>query len=129
MSSSHEELFIEGFVLKEKRERYREKLASRVKRSEFLDRLNHSPDFDAHYLEWIPSNVSVVDLLKRQGAPVMCAVISADSSIDGQQMLLEDAINATELSGSGTIISCLPGKLALYIGEDGERRGILIHNR
>jgi hypothetical protein len=129
MPSTHEEQFIECFVLKEKRERYREKLSRSAKRSEFLDRLNHSADLDARFVEWIPSNVSTVDLLKRHGAPATCTAISADSSIDGREMPLNDAVNAAELRGSGTIISCISGKLGLYISEDGERRAVLIRNR
>lgn len=59
-----------------------------------------------------------------KGFKVTVRVIS-DSKIDGKVMPLPDAIHATSMNGSGTIISCIPGRLAYYYDEVGERRGLL----
>jgi hypothetical protein len=38
--------------------------------------------------------------------------------VDGQEMKLKDALDALIGVGSGTIISCIPGKLAFFESED-----------
>ena len=126
MTAIDENALIESFITKAKHGRYKTKLAgAKEKRREFLDRLNHSPDFDERFVRWLPSNASLVDLLKQHGAPKSCAIISADRDLDGQEMELNTAINAVAVSGCGAILSCIGGKLALYLGEDGESRAIL----
>jgi hypothetical protein len=45
-------------------------------------------------------------------------VISEDSEADGQELDLESAIQRVVGSDMGTILSCVPGKLALFAGED-----------
>jgi hypothetical protein len=50
------------------------------------------------------------------GAPDDCWVFG--NHIDGRQMKLEEALEVIGL-GTGTIVSCLPGKLAFFESEDG----------
>ena len=44
-------------------------------------------------------------------------------------MELSEAISQTELTGWGTIISCIPGQLAYYDDECGERRILLAREK
>ena len=55
----------------------------------------------------------------------MVYVRASSCPSDGQIMPLLDAMNETEATGWGTIISCVPGQLAYYYDEEGERRAIL----
>ncbi|HUG90964.1 MAG TPA: hypothetical protein VML55_09030 [Planctomycetaceae bacterium] len=68
-------------------------------------------------------------LLRQRGAPEMCYVISCTSEIDGQRLALEEAIERMQAGGWGTLISCIPGTLACYYDECGERRMILERDR
>jgi hypothetical protein len=130
MAAADEIAFVESFVTKAKRDRYKTKLAaSKEKRHGFLGCLDHWRDVDERFVQWLPSNASLVDLLKQHGAPDICAVISPVTELDGREMELMAAINAVTGSGCGAILSCISGKLAVYLGEDGESRAILIRNR
>jgi hypothetical protein len=51
------------------------------------------------------------------GAPDDCWVFG--NHIDGRQMKLEEALDEVIGLGTGTIVSCLPGKLAFFESEDG----------
>jgi hypothetical protein len=44
--------------------------------------------------------------------------MSADSNLDGRQMELAAAIDEVVGGGQGTFVSCVPGKLAYFEGED-----------
>jgi hypothetical protein len=48
------------------------------------------------------------------------AALSDDSSLDGREPPLNGAIAAIEWSGS-SVLTCIPGRLAYYIGENGAR--------
>jgi hypothetical protein len=48
----------------------------------------------------------------------MCWVISEDAEIDGRESDLESALENVSGTGMGTILSCIPGKLAYFEGED-----------
>ena len=108
----HEEAIIRAFITSRRRTRWLESLASEKRRGRMLDRLNHCRDLDERYATLLPSNANVVELLRSRGAPATCYVLSNTNAIDGQVLALEDAVSATELGGWGTIISCIPERLA-----------------
>jgi len=120
----HEEQTIKAFIRKEVRDRYVSFLSNQKRRNEILDRLNHCKDFDERFIQWLPSNADIVKILLQAGSPAEVYVIS-DSKLDGKLMPLPAAIHETSMSGSGTIVSCIPGKLAYYYDEVGERRALL----
>ncbi len=124
----HEEQVIKAFILKEKRDRYLSFLKNRKRRKEALDRLNHCKDFDERFIKWLPSNADIVKILSQEGSPEQVYVMSDSQNIDGKMMPLSDAIHETSMNGWGTIVSCIPGKLAYYYDEVGERSGILKRN-
>jgi hypothetical protein len=124
-----EEQLIATFIVKEKRDRYRAKLSDSTKRTRFLDRLNHTLDLDERFAHWLPSNAPVVDLLREHGAPDSCYVLSADRALDGREMQLSDAVAEAAMRGWGTLISCVPAKLAYYYDECGERRALLVRGK
>lgn len=123
--NEHEEKTVASFLLKEKRSRFRHLLSSPRKRRAGLDRLNHCSDLDPKFVEWLLSNADVIGILKQAGSPSQVYLISADSSLDASTLPLAEAVEAAARCGWGTIISCIPGKLAYYYDECGERRAIL----
>lgn len=120
-----EEATIRAFISPQRRTRWLELLASPKQRDGILDKLNHCRDLDGRYATLLPSNTNILKLLQDHGAPDKCYVISATSSLDGRELQLSEAILQTELGGWGTILSCVPGQLAYYYDECGERRMLL----
>lgn len=118
----HEEAFVEAFIHPDRRERFLAALGNPKRRVVFTRELHHpKPKFlQAKYIEQIvPSEHHarfVVRKLKSMGAPDDCWVFG--NHIDGRQMKLEEALEVIGL-GTGTIVSCLPGKLAFFESEDG----------
>jgi len=121
----HEEATVRAFVKNQKRERYLMLLKSERRRDTVLDQLNHWRDYDPRYATPLALTADVLQLLTEKGSPDTCHVISDNSAIDGKYMSLQKAISAAETGMSGTIISCLPGRLAYYYGEAGEQRLLL----
>jgi hypothetical protein len=128
--NEHEEKVIAAFIVKEKQNRYRFLLNSSnpKRRIECVNGLNHCRDLNLKYVTWLPSNAAVLDLLKREGSPAQVYLISGSRTLDGHIMPLEMAVAAVDVmpeNGWGTIISCIPGQLAYYYDEGGERRALL----
>jgi hypothetical protein len=123
--NAHEESIIRSFIAKERRPRWLESLASEKKRGRMVGKLNHCKDLDQRFLSDLPKGTDVAATLRAKGAPVSCYVISCSDEIDEQEMPLDDAIAKAADTGWGTIIGCIPGKLAYYYDELGERRMLL----
>ena len=123
--NAHEEAIVRAFIDPTRRARWLEALASAKRRVRMLDRLNHCRDLDERYAILLASNTDVLALLRSRGAPGTCYVFSCTGAIDGRMLPLAEAIFAAEAGGWGTIISCIPGRLAYYYDECGERRMLL----
>ena len=116
--SDHEQAFISAFVLPGKRARYAEFLAKPKRRGEVLDRFNHFFDFVPEFATRVPrsSPGEWVALLRQRGAPATAHIIGGGAS-DGSDLPLAEAIDHVWSSGWGVIVSCVPGRLALYLQE------------
>ncbi len=123
--SEVEEAIIRAFIIPTRRTRWLNSLASAKRRAPMLDRLNHCRDLDERYATLLPANTDVIALLRSRGAPALGYVLSDIKEIDGQMFPLAEAISATELSGWGTILSCVTGQLGYYYDEGGTRRMLL----
>ncbi len=132
--NDHEQKLIAAFIVKSKRDRYRFLLTSGDPntRSEALDRLNHCRDFDERFVTWLPRDprsttrrTEIALALQQKGSPANIYVLASACPADGKIMPLLEAMNAIESAGWGAIISCIPGQLAYYFDEEGERRAIL----
>ena len=60
---------------------------------------------------------TLFNLLKSKGAPDECYIFSNCESIDQRWMPLDLALQTVCGIGLGTVISCIPGRLALFEGE------------
>jgi hypothetical protein len=115
-----EEEFVRAFVIKERRERTLFELASKKKRDNFFSKLCHNFDkiLDERFMAAV--QVPVFDeallLLKSHGAPSHCYVMSF-GELDGQKLLLFDALREAVGMGMPSIVICIPGRLAYFEAE------------
>ena len=116
--SHHEQAFVSAFVVPEKCVRYIEFLAKPKRRNEVLNRFNHFFDFVPELATQVPrsSPGEWVALLRQRGAPAHAHIIGGDAC-DGSDLPLTEAIDRAWDSGWGVIVSCVPGRLALYLQE------------
>ena len=126
---TEEEALVRAFIVKTKRDRFVELLASAKRRRDVTTTLAHSCDLDSRYVVRLDAShqdsQSVARVLRQRGAGQTCHVISENGEIDGQRLPLEEALNRVIGHGSGTLLSCIPGVLAYFEGEDPGRRCIL----
>jgi hypothetical protein len=119
---NHEEAAIKAFIIPNRQERYLSFLSNPKRRSRFTSELAHFKALNPDYLLSIPSDQqnpsSVVKLLVSMGAGPKCWIISEWDKLDAQEMDLETALRETIGYGMGTIISCIPGRLAYFEDED-----------
>jgi len=130
LADTHEEPLVRAFIDRAKREQYLSRLASRKTRRKFiLKHFAHMRDLDqryAHRLEPRDAHPETIYAeLRRRGAPDDCYVLSSRSSLDGQELPLHDALDDVVGSSDGTFVSCVPGKLAYFEGEEPNERYIL----
>jgi hypothetical protein len=133
-SADHEAAVIRAFVQRNKQERFLGFLANPKNRQKFTRSLSHFHWFDPRYAAVIPWKVdqnpkldpwakyvsgiqNICRLLKSKGAGPTCWAISEDSEIDGRELDLGAAIEHVNGRGIGTILSCVPGKLAYFESE------------
>jgi hypothetical protein len=117
-----------AFLAAGARRRARELLWSKG-RKKWTAKLGHFADLDPQVLVSIPpesqSSSKVEELLRQNGAPDLCWLVSERSDWDGRQMALADALEAILGAGFGTVISCIPGRLGYFEGEMPRDRYIL----
>lgn len=127
--AEHEESVVKAFIVRRKRDRMLFQLANPKRRRTGLDALYDFRDLDDRFVVPVPphqqSPESIAKALRSYGAPDSCWVISTDDSLDGREMLLDEALAAVVGHREGNLISCVPGKLAFFEGEGPEDRCIL----
>ena len=125
----HEEQFVRSFIVPEKRARYLELLDSKRGRKKLRDGLYHCSDIDERFAHLVPPAEQwaepVERILKSKGAPETCYLLSAEDEFNEREMLLSEALEEVVNSGSGTFVSCIPGKLGYFEFEDANERYIL----
>jgi len=133
LQAEHEQATIKAFVVRGRQERFSTFLSTPRNRKKLTKELPHFRWFDERFTTVVPWKVdpslklwdrhlqgitNVYRLLKSKGAGQTCWAISEDSNLDGQELQLESALESVVGSGMGTILSCIPGKLAYFEGED-----------
>ena len=53
-------------------------------------------------------------MLRKGAAPATSNILAANSDLDGRELLLDEAFDATVGMGDGAFVSCLPGRLGFY---------------
>ena len=121
----HESAFVESFVVKARRERALELLASSKNRHKFTSKFDHDglnyfiPECIRSIEPRYQHPPNIADILRAMGAPDTCHVIGGER--DGEDLDLLSALEEIVGYGTGTVLSCVPGKLAYFEGEIRER--------
>ena len=132
-TNNHESALINAFVVRERKERLLYLVANPNRRKKFIDELGHFRWFDPRFAtkaKWTTEHTvglwdrhnegiaNILRLLKSKGAGETCWVISQFHDADGREMQLGAALEKIIGSGMGSILSCVPGRLAYFEGED-----------
>jgi hypothetical protein len=116
-----DERLLARFFIPNKRDRYVEMIGHPKKRSKFLRELVHLTHLDPRYILPMPPKKlfpgQILAILTQRGAPQTCWVTSENPGLDGREMPLLEALKQVVGLQMGTLISCIPGKLAYYEGE------------
>ena len=125
----HEAAFIRAFIIPAKQERLVELLAKPKRRRDVLRTLYHCKDLDPRFMTKVSPAVQTAGgieaLLRARGAPELCHAISTDESLDGKTVTLRDAMTRIIGVGHGTLLSCVPGHLGYFEGEESDARYVL----
>ena len=119
----HEEALVKAFVEPSRQERFLTFLTHPKKRRKFTDEFAHRRDrfLQPKFFRSIPpsqQNPSAwFSILRSLGAPDNCWVIS-EGDLDGREVGLLAALKEVVGYGMGTLISCIPGRLAYFESED-----------
>ena len=121
--------FINTFIKKRLKNRYLDLLQNDTRRKKIIKRFYHSDDIDERFKIRIePNKQNVNDIFKLLTVKRQiryCYIISTSSEIDQEQLLLYKALEKIVGFFPGTIISCIPGLLAYYEGEEPNERFII----
>lgn len=116
-SQGMEEATIRAFMAPSKRDRFVSLLANPKRRRKALSELNHFNDWDERFATLLRSNADLMAMLRAAGAPETCHLISNDSALDGRDMPLAEAVARADRFYFASVICCVPGRLALFPGE------------
>lgn len=124
-----EEAVIRAFIDRSKKARY---LYKAERGRAFDDNLYHFADFDFRFLEPVDFRGyrnetidHIFQTLRNRGAPRRCFVICTQDNLDGKEIELRTALQSICGREYGTILSCVPGKLAYHEQEGAHERYIL----
>jgi len=119
---SPEEQTIRAFTLPQRRDRIVCLLGNPKRRDDITRELAHFKWLDMRFAKKIAPNQqtpsAIAALLRSKGAGLTCTVISESSKMDGRELGLDEALREVVGYGMGTILSCIPGKLAYFEDED-----------
>jgi hypothetical protein len=126
----HAERLVDAFVAPSRRGRWHALLAAGPRgRAKFRAALAHWRELDPPCLVSIPGSEQTADgvaaLLRGLGAPATCVVLAGDTALDGRVLPLAETLARVVGRGMGAVLSCVPGELGYYEGEDPGVRYIL----
>lgn len=126
--SSDEAALIRAFILPSRRDRFLKLLSSPKSRGKLLSQLPHLYDLEPRFAPRLPPSDQTVDriyrLLRGKGAPETCYVMGL-GGLDGREVYLREALEEIVHVSFGNFISCIPGTLGYFGGEDPGERYIL----
>ena len=118
MDPKLEATFVRSFVRPQRQERALFLLNSKKKRDEFLWQIDSYLDksfFEQYRVAWYRE---MYDILRRNGAPDTCYLMSRCSTFDGIRVPLADAFRDEGTYSCIDLFICIPDKLVYYPDED-----------
>jgi hypothetical protein len=121
---------ITAFIRPERAPRYLSLLANRNGREKLRGKLAHFADLNPRFAQPVTGSEGTPQalerILKAKGAPERCYCLSENVELDDQELPLRSALERVIGSGMGTFLSCLPGRLAYFEGEEPGERYVLV---
>lgn len=118
----HEAATIRAFVVRRKQARYLGCVSNWKTRTRLTHELAHFCGIDSTCKRAIPPSRQnpgdIARILIAKSSPGICYLISEHPDWDGKEFPLLEAVNRLVGSGVGTIMSCIPGRLAFIETED-----------
>lgn len=109
---------IDAFLRKSERERQRLLLSHKKHRAKFLAQLHHFCFLlDDRFIKRVEPTANLHRTLIELGAGRSCHLISVDPALDGRELSFDQAVEAAART-EGTLLDCVPGRLAYYHGEE-----------
>ncbi len=128
-TAAEHETGLVALIAPAKRDRMASFLGNPKRRRKFVDDLWHFRDWDPKAVVRLAASAqtsaAVLAELSRRGAASEVYVVSATSKLDARSMALQDAIGTIVGTSSGTVVSCVAGRLAYFEGEEPGDRCIL----
>lgn len=88
------------------------------RRRDVRSMLHHNVRIDPRFSQHLTGSDAfagpVEAMLCKRGAPSTCYILGGGSVLDGREMPLRDALDATIGMGDGVFVSCIPGRLGFY---------------
>ena len=113
--------FVDAYVMKSKRSRYKKLLGNPTKRGKILDRINHNADLDYEKaIRLSGAQAFSSQLIRKLSAfeiDAQCWLISDDPELDGKLLQMREASELTAGADWGTIMICPPKPIAVYRAE------------
>lgn len=129
MEEDEASVLIRAFVAPDRQARYLALLGSARGRAKARAVLAHFRDLDPRYARIVPANDQSAErmaaVLRQKGAPPACYLFAEDATLDDRRMPLSEALQTIIGRGQGAFVSCVPGRLAYFEGEDVGARYLL----
>lgn len=117
-----ERLFVEHYIVLQKKDFYLTKLKGRKHRREILERLNHSLDYRQEAATTLSpqcrTSEAILDLLQHYRVADTCHIMAYGNSFDRREIRIEMAIDEMLGSVLGFIMICPPIPIAVYKAGD-----------
>jgi len=113
------------------RARFRDSLDNDRLRKRVLFKLDHFRHLDPRFTENLPRadqrSEFLLPVLRGHGAPARCYLMSSDPDLDRRELPLGEALALLleDFCQMGTLLSCIPGRLAYFHDEEYDNRHIL----
>jgi hypothetical protein len=107
------------FLERQHRARFRAALADDKLRRKLRNKLAHFAWLDERYVESVATTdaETMARQLHGEGAPSTCVLVAQDHLLDGRELALQEALRAVLHDGDAALLSCLPGRLAVFSDE------------
>jgi hypothetical protein len=124
-----EELTLRAFVVAHRRDRLASVVRTKKRYRELEGWLSHGAAWDPRWVTPVPvaeQDAGAIErILRSLGAPDDCHVLCGAGGVDGKDLPLRNALDLVVGSICGTLVICIPGRLAYHEGEERHDRNIL----
>jgi hypothetical protein len=114
--------------VRDRRDRYLKLLSTTRGRDKFRSALAHFRDLDPRFATRVSGGdtaSAIAARLHAKGAGPTCYVLSENAELDDRELPLTQVLDEVYARGLGTLLSCVPGRLAYFESEEASERFIL----